>query len=310
MRLLKKFFMYFKASGFVKNAAYAKNFPKETKPYPFPEKYFDYNGQRVCYVEVGEGQPIILMHGSFDCLAIWSDNIAALAKHFKVYAFDFPGFGKSERYVPDVSVEEHTRFLEDFIKKFNLEKPHIFGVSMGGSVAFNYALRNKNIDKLVLVSPAGIAIKPRFVFRLVLKYLFTPKVMPIIFYRYSLKVIWNQQFHEPNARTDEIAEYSIFYKRDEKSIERKRFIRSMVDSIRGVLDHSMRKELHKMQVPALIFWGESDHYHLHRHSIWAQKNIPQAQLVTLPDLGHFIMLEASETFNRKTLEYLLGKNEA
>ena len=60
-------------------------------------KFIDLDGQSTHYIEKGEGQPVILLHGWFHDSQMWSRNIDALAKSFKVYSLNLWGFGYSTR---------------------------------------------------------------------------------------------------------------------------------------------------------------------------------------------------------------------
>ena len=62
-----------------------------------PDKFIDLDGRRTHYIEKGEGNPVILLHGFFYDSYLWAANIDALAKNFKVYALDLWGFVYSTR---------------------------------------------------------------------------------------------------------------------------------------------------------------------------------------------------------------------
>ncbi|GAH93034.1 unnamed protein product, partial [marine sediment metagenome] len=66
-----------------------------------PGKFIDLGGHITHYIEKGDGHPVILLHGWFHDLQMWSRNIDALAKSFKVYAIDLWGFGYSTREILD-----------------------------------------------------------------------------------------------------------------------------------------------------------------------------------------------------------------
>src|SRR6056297_1256023 len=66
--------------------------------YPYPVSYQQLeNGQRVAYIDEGEGEPLVLIHGFGSYIPAWKKNIAALSENHRVIALDLPGFGKSSK---------------------------------------------------------------------------------------------------------------------------------------------------------------------------------------------------------------------
>jgi len=102
------------------------------------DKFFDSQGVKIRYVDVGHGEPVVLIHGfSSDLDQNWGNlgTIDRLAADFRVVAFDVRGHGKSDKPHDVASygvvvVEDVTRLLD----QLNLPKAHIVGYSMGGAI--------------------------------------------------------------------------------------------------------------------------------------------------------------------------------
>lgn len=117
-------------------------------------------GFNIHHVEAGTGKPVILIHGANIGWGQWYKNIGALAKHFKVYAIDLPGAGKSSRLdFTDMDMDRDVvGVVADFIRQKNIVKPHIVGHSVGGWVAMKLALeRSEVLGRLVLVNSLGFS---------------------------------------------------------------------------------------------------------------------------------------------------------
>ena len=105
---------------------------------PENDKFFDSNGVRIRYVDVGRGEPVVLIHGFSSSLdANWGQTrvIDAIAKDFRVVAFDVRGHGKSDKPHDPASyglavVEDVTRLLDHL----GIPRAHIVGYSMGGAI--------------------------------------------------------------------------------------------------------------------------------------------------------------------------------
>ena len=109
---------------------------------------------------------ILLIPGIAGCAPLWRHQINAFSEHFRVLAIDIVGQpGKSAANPPSVFNDDFTDWLEDIIHSLNLDKPHIIGVSTGGTTAMDMAIRKPDlIDKTVMCGPTGLA-RARLPFR-------------------------------------------------------------------------------------------------------------------------------------------------
>src|SRR5215213_7102096 len=79
-------------------------------------------GSRVNYVEMGQGPPVVLVHGLSGCWPNWLENIPHLAKRHRVIALDLPGFGESELPQEEISIPGYGRFVDAFLGEIGVER--------------------------------------------------------------------------------------------------------------------------------------------------------------------------------------------
>jgi pimeloyl-ACP methyl ester carboxylesterase/membrane protein DedA with SNARE-associated domain len=108
-----------------------------------------------------EGEPdaptVLLIHGSPGAGSNFDRLGPLLADHFRVLAPDLPGFGHSDRDLPDYSIRAHAHYLVDFLRELDLESVHVVGYSLGGAVALElYDLAPERVRSLVLLSATGV----------------------------------------------------------------------------------------------------------------------------------------------------------
>ena len=102
------------------------------------------------------GIALLLLHGLGGSIESWSNNINFLSSKFRIIALDLPGFGLSDKPKINYSIKFYVSFLEKFIKRIKINHLFIIGSSLGGHIAVEFALKNREIvDKLILISPAG-----------------------------------------------------------------------------------------------------------------------------------------------------------
>jgi pimeloyl-ACP methyl ester carboxylesterase len=120
-------------------------------------KFTKVDNLRVRYLDSNKGDiPLLILHGLGGSIESWTNNIAFLSTKFRIIALDLPGFGLSDKPKISYSINFYVNFLEKFIKKLEISHFFVMGSSLGGHIALEFAIRNgKNVDKLILVSPAG-----------------------------------------------------------------------------------------------------------------------------------------------------------
>ncbi len=122
-------------------------------------------GLQTHYLEGGQGEPVVLVHGLGARALDWAPLLPGLVRAgYHVYALDLPGFG-STAAPPDrtYSVREQAKFLESFLRTLGLDHVALVGLSMGGWIAATLALEEpERVVKLVLMDSAGFAFKLGF----------------------------------------------------------------------------------------------------------------------------------------------------
>ncbi len=106
------------------------------------EKTLQVGGHRIHYLDGGNGEPVILLHGIFAEKDHWVDFSRQLTSSHRVIAPDLPGFGESDRLADQkYGYMEQTQRLKDFMDASGIGRAHLAGNSMGGTIAALFALR-------------------------------------------------------------------------------------------------------------------------------------------------------------------------
>ncbi|HKK09568.1 MAG TPA: alpha/beta fold hydrolase [Bacteroidales bacterium] len=120
--------------------------------FPFEAKFIDIGTEKIHYVESGEGDPILLLHGLPANAYLWRNVIPNIDSNKKVIAIDFLGFGKSS-FPKDrnVSIEVQYKMLTDFIEAKQLKNVTLFIQDIGSIVGMLYAIREpQNVKGMAL----------------------------------------------------------------------------------------------------------------------------------------------------------------
>lgn len=110
---------------------------------------------QAAYQEVGQGAPVIFLHGFMGSSQCWEAVVPLLANHYHCISLDLLGFGQSSKPKLRYDIALLIDFVHQFVQQKGLKAPILVGHSLGGWVAAAYALAYP-VRQLVLVAPAGI----------------------------------------------------------------------------------------------------------------------------------------------------------
>jgi len=225
---------------------------------------------------VGEGEPVVLVHGLSGSTRWWIRNIAALAREYRVYLVDLPGFGAMRRLRHHFVLAEAAAWLAAWMKAVGLEEAHLGGHSMGGYVCLRLAAqRPEAVRRLVLVAPAGVpARRPLFghlVPLLLAARHATPSFLPVLAY--------------DAVRTGPV---------------------TLWRAARDLLAEDVREDLRSIEAPTLLIWGEKDPLIPPAVGDLLREEIPNSRLLLLQRAGHVPMFDRPQEFDAALLAFLAG----
>jgi non-heme chloroperoxidase len=114
------------------------------------------------YTVLGEGAPVLFLHGGGVDFKTYKDLLEELAKFFKLYNFSYPGFGKSSK-MNAYTASNFNDLIDAFITELDLQNFSIIGHSTGGALALSYASYNSTkINKVIAMSPSIFPIQKTF----------------------------------------------------------------------------------------------------------------------------------------------------
>ena len=128
--------------------------------FPFDSKYIDVRGSKMSYVDEGEGDPILLLHGNPTSSYLWRNIIPHLTAKARCIAPDLIGMGKSDK--PDIGYRffDHVEYVEGFIEKMGLKNITLVIHDWGSGLGFHYAMRHESNMKGIAFMEAMVRPEP------------------------------------------------------------------------------------------------------------------------------------------------------
>lgn len=257
------------------------------------------------YYEVhGEGEPLVLIMGYGHNSGHWFSQIPGLSQEYGVIAFDNRGTGRSDK--PDIpyTVQTLAEDMSGLLEALGIDAAHIYGVSMGGMIAQEFALcyPDKVISLILGCTNCGgrNSIMPDAE---AMDLLFNAERMkrltPEQNARETLPFLCNQEFIDNNP--DIVEQYIT------KTVEYVTPLHSYRRQTGAIMKHDTYERLPQIKAPTLVIAGTADRLIPAENSRILASRIPTAELVTLENIGHGFFIEAVEEANKAILDFL-GRN--
>ncbi len=120
--------------------------------FPFESRFLEVKGSKIHYIDEGEGDPILFLHGNPMSNYLWRNIIPYLTKQGRCIAPDLIGMGKSSKPDIDYGFQDSFEYLDSFIKKLELKNITLVLHDWGSGMGFHYAnLNRKNIKAIAFM---------------------------------------------------------------------------------------------------------------------------------------------------------------
>ena len=251
-------------------------------------QFIEIDGMNVHYRVEGEGQTIVLLHGTGASLHTWDKWTDELKKTFRVIRLDLPAYGLTGPHPENkYSLPDYSSFLNSFVESLDIDDFILSGNSLGGAIAWYYASEYKNKVKLLsLLDPGGLYNKDKqspLVFRLarapginkILRY-----VTPRFFIKNTLKEVYFDKTKLTDKKIDTYRDLILRENNRESFINR---------SNSKPVDHTKRLKL--ITAPTQILWGNEDEWIPVENAKFFSKSIQNTRVDIMQETGHIPMEE-------------------
>ncbi len=257
-----------------------------------PPQTIHIHGQPVTFHMMGDGPPILLVHGITSSSRTWKRVMPRLAETHTVIAPDLLGHGQSAKPPGDYSLGAYASGIRDLLVALEIPRSTVVGHSLGGGIAMQFAYQfPERVGRMVLVDSGGIGREVSPILRaaalpgaeFVLPVMFSPTL-----HDGALKVrsLLGRIGLQPNADIEGVSEgFASLTEADAR--------RAFLHTVRSVIDTggqrvSAEDRLYlAADVPSMIIWGENDRLIPVSHAHKAQEMLPDSRLEIFSDAGHF-----------------------
>jgi pimeloyl-ACP methyl ester carboxylesterase len=268
--------------------------------------FIEVDDRKIHYLLAGKdhSQTILLLHGWPTSSYLWRNIVKGLAKDYQVIAIDLPGFGQSDKHLEDsYSFRYYERILNGFLNQLEIQKITLGVHDLGGPIGLYWAIHNMDrLDRLILFNTL---VYPQFstavkLFGLAVR---VPIIKNWLSGPSGIKWAMNFGVHQKQNLTEEAI------KQYQESFQEKNARKVLLKTAQRLSSKGFQEIADKLQHfhgPVQIIYGEKDRIlpKVADTMSRVQDDLPQAQVKTFPDAGHFLQEEVSEEIVKVLEEFM------
>ncbi len=257
--------------------------------------YAESDGVKIYWEEQGSGPPLLLIMGLGYTLDMWNRALPALAERYRTIVFDNRGVGRSDVPPGPYSVQAMAADARAVMDAAGIDKAHVFGVSMGGMIAQEFALQYRERVKSLILGctacggPKAVPAAPGVFATLMARATMTPEEA----IRAMIPFIYDEA--TPRERIEEDLEIR---RRTLASVE------GYTAQVQAILGWQSYNRLSQITAPTLVIHGESDKLVPPENGKVIAEMIPGAKLVLLPKASHIFVTDQTEASIESVLSFL------
>ncbi len=273
------------------------------------QRWVSVDGQPVNTIEIGEGRPIVFVHGLSGSWPNWLEQLPVFgAEGYRAIAMDLPGFGYSPMPTERITISGYARLLDRLLGELGVDAATIVGNSMGGFISAELAIAfPQRVERLVLVSPAGLSTY---------NHPGATRALPTL--RRTNRIVaaytsWLASKSETVTRHPKLRDATLGLVTAHPSrlpgalaAEQLRGAGKpgFMQALEANLSYDFKHRLPEIACPTLIVWGDRDRVITVRDAAVYAELIPGSRKVVYGDTGHMAMLERPAAFNGLLREFL------
>jgi len=264
-------------------------------------------GHNLAYLDVGQGRPVILIHGFGGSMWQWEHQQRPLSAEFRLITPDLIGSGLSDK--PDIEYrpDQMLDYFVGFMDALRIPQATLVGNSMGAGLAIGMALAHPDrVSQLVLIDGLPANVRERVTSPSIQRALDTPAPSWLasfgnwLFGGVMIESVLKEIVHDPALLTPAVIE------RSNRNRQRPGMIRPLMtvrDSL-SLWESGFARRIGEIDHPTLIVWGEEDRVFPLVIGEELQRMIKGSSLVRIPNAGHIPQWERPDLANRAMIDFL------
>lgn len=268
-----------------------------TEAYPFNSHFLIIDGHHMHYIDEGQGETLLFVHGTPSWSYDFREIIRTLSRYCRCIAIDHLGFGLSDKPQDyPYSVKRHSANLTQFIRQLGLKDITLVAHDFGGPIGMSWATEHPQlVRRLVLINTWIWSSENDPEFSKFKKILKSP-LIPILYkyFNFSPRYLLPKSFGKKRLSKTHLRQYILPFRRFNERAAPLAFVKSLLNE-QGMFDEIWKKRTVLQSKPILLIWGKLDKWIDDKYLKTLQDNFSHASTIELRDCGHFPQEEEPES---------------
>ncbi|MDN5942016.1 MAG: alpha/beta fold hydrolase [Nitrospira sp.] len=265
------------------------------------------HGQRIAYLDVGAGPPVILIHGFGGSMWQWEYQQHQLSQHFRVLTLDLPGAGLSDKPDIDYRPDQMLDYFVGFMDAMKIPQATLVGNSMGAGLAIGMALTHPaRVAKLALVDGLPQHVMEKLTSPSVRRALETSAPSWLVSFGNTLfgslmiESVLQEIVYDPALLTPAVLDRSKHNRRRPGLIKPIMTVRENLP----LWESGFATRLATITHPTLVLWGEEDRVFPIAVGEELHRTIKGSRFIRIPKAGHIPQWERPDVVNRELITFI------
>lgn len=269
----------------------------DREAYPFDSYNFQSEDGRMHYIDEGEGEPIVMVHGTTTWSFLYRHLVKALFPHYRCIALDHLGYGLSDKpQGAPYRAADHARRFHAFIKHLALDKFTLIVHDYGGPIGLSYAVeRPDEVRAIVLFNTWLWSLRGEGVAE-VARVSGSGRLGEFVFQKlnFEMQVLFRLIWGKPSNLSSALHKQYLSPFPEPKDREAITWLARELRGADAWYEELWGKRERINEIPALILWGLKDPIFKAQHLARWQALFTSAQTVTFPTAGHYVQEEEAD----------------
>ena len=262
-------------------------------------------GTTIAWGEMGDGPPLVLLHGLLDSHRTWRRAAPLLARQYRVLMPDMPGNGYSGRPDAPYTLTWNAHVIAEWMAAVGVEKAHVCGHSYGGGVSQWMVLEQRaRIDRLALVSAGGLGRQVAIGMRFASFPFFGRKLTPLVLRHGLPRVLTYLSGTLGHMEPEEQKRFVEMIRIPGTDRAFQRTLEGVINFFGQYMQTEQRADEVDDMPPIALFWGKKDPIIPVRHGWDTLARSENITLTTYEKCGHYPHLDVPESFARDLMDFL------
>ncbi|MFX1574349.1 MAG: alpha/beta fold hydrolase [Promethearchaeota archaeon] len=245
------------------------------------------------YEIIGEGQPLLLIHGLGSSTRDWEEQVPAFSQKYQVITIDLRGHGKTDKPKGPYSIPMFAQDIAELMRSLNINQVNVIGISLGGSIAFQFAIDYPKMVKNLIIVNTGVEFKLDS-FKARFNFFMRKFIVSLVGMKKMGEVLAPRLFIKPEQEDLRRMLIERWAENDKKAY---------LSALKSFKGWTVKDRIHTISCPTLVISSDGDYTSVSVKEEYTAL-IPNGKVKVIDDARHAVTMEKPKEFNEVVMEFL------